>query len=129
MNEYQREKISCPGCQNKTLKATTLACGSCGIEISGQFQENEFVSLPSEDLHFLRVFVHCEGKIKDVEKALGISYPSVKSKLQSLRIKLAKKVETEDLSIPEILEKMNNQEIDYQAGLSLIKKIKGGKNA
>lgn len=41
-------------------------------------------NLNDDQLHFLSVFVHCEGKIKDVEKALGVSYPTVKSQLAQL---------------------------------------------
>ena len=39
-------------------------------------------------MHFLRIFVHSEGKIREIEKALGVSYPTVKARLTNLKEKL-----------------------------------------
>jgi hypothetical protein len=49
---------------------------------------NEFGSLTPDELHFLRVFIYCEGRIRDMEAALGVSYPTVKGHLASIKEKL-----------------------------------------
>lgn len=54
------------------------------IAIEGDFQPCEFCRLPEEDLDFAKVFIKCRGNIKDVEKELGISYPTVRGKLDSV---------------------------------------------
>jgi hypothetical protein len=58
------------------------------VEVKGNFATTEFQKLDQENLHFLRIFIHCDGKIRDIEKALGISYPTVKARLAELKIQL-----------------------------------------
>lgn len=72
----------CPVCGEK-LSITKLGCPKCSTAIEGDFQPCEFCRLPEEDLEFIKVFIKCRGNIKDVEKELGISYPTVRGKLDS----------------------------------------------
>lgn len=65
-----------------------LACGDCGIKVEGPFQLNEFATLAPEDLHFLRIFVRAEGRIREMETALGLSYPTIRTRLTALKNKL-----------------------------------------
>src|SRR4051812_42303642 len=80
--------IRCPACQG-ALIPTQLHCNSCEISITGEFLVNEFASLGQEDLHFLRIFVLCEGHIREMESALGVSYPTIKTRLAKLKETLA----------------------------------------
>jgi len=73
----------CPVCGEK-LSITKLGCPKCTTTIEGDFQPCEFCRLPEEDLEFIKVFIKCRGNIKDVEKELGISYPTVRGKLDSV---------------------------------------------
>ncbi len=73
----------CPVC-NHELQITKLSCTKCHTSIQGQFKSCEFCSLPKEELDFLKIFIKCRGNIKDVEREMGISYPTVKGKLNSL---------------------------------------------
>jgi hypothetical protein len=66
-----------------------LACPACDIKVEGPFQLNEFATLAQDDLHFLRIFVRCEGRIRDMEAALGLSYPTIRGRLSALKHKLA----------------------------------------
>jgi len=82
--------IRCPSC-NGQLYPRVLVCDSCGLKVEGEFVMNEFDSLSPDELHFLRVFVQCEGRIRDMEAALGVSYPTVKGLLASIKEKLSLK--------------------------------------
>ncbi len=82
--------IRCPSC-NGQLYPRVLVCDSCGLKVEGEFVMNEFDSLAPDELHFLRVFVQCEGRIRDMEAALGVSYPTVKGLLASIKEKLSLK--------------------------------------
>jgi len=62
-----------------------LRCADCGLEVSTRYAGNEFAQLTDEQLHLLRIFVLCEGRIRDMESALGVSYPTVKARLAGLR--------------------------------------------
>jgi len=79
--------VRCPSC-NGQLYPRVLVCDSCGLKVEGDFVLNEFGSLTPDELHFLRVFIHCEGRIRDMEAALGVSYPTVKGHLASIKEKL-----------------------------------------
>jgi hypothetical protein len=73
----------CPVCQGR-LQVTHLRCEQCATELSGEFAPNEFARLASDKLEFLRTFLSCRGNLKEVEGALGISYPTVRARLDGL---------------------------------------------
>ena len=79
--------IRCPSCGGQ-LFPRLLVCDTCGLKVEGEFVSNEFGALTPDELHFLRVFIYCEGRIKDMEAALGVSYPTVKGHLASIKEKL-----------------------------------------
>lgn len=73
----------CPVCKDR-LKIEKLKCNSCGTVIENQFELSKFDYLDDEQLYFAEVFIKCRGSIKDVEKHLGISYPTVRAKLDDV---------------------------------------------
>ncbi len=79
--------LRCPSCSGP-LYPRLLVCEACGLKVEGDFVVNEFGELTPDELHFLRVFINCEGRIKDMEAALGVSYPTVKAQLASIKGKL-----------------------------------------
>ena len=80
--------LKCPNCSGD-LRPAVLVCDPCGVRIEARFDPpNEFARLSRDDLHLLRIFVHTEGSIRDMESALGISYPTVKQRLAQLRERL-----------------------------------------
>ena len=137
--------VRCPSC-NGQLYPRTLVCDSCGLKVEGDFVMNEFGSLTPDELHFLRVFIYCEGRIRDMEAALGVSYPTVKGHLASIKEKLNlsgprfqgaarehgtptdSQVPLEDAPADEVLEKLESGQISYKDAVKLLKgKKKGGK--
>ncbi len=70
----------CPIC-GEELAVTRLHCGACDIQIAGRFRLGRFQRLGADQLAFLEVFVKNRGIIKDVEAELGISYPTVRARL------------------------------------------------
>jgi hypothetical protein len=80
--------LACPSCHS-LLRPKVLACPDCDIKVEGPFQLNEFATLAPDDLHFLRIFVRSEGRIRDMETALGLSYPTIRARLTALKNKLS----------------------------------------
>ncbi|HDK7157899.1 TPA: DUF2089 domain-containing protein [Clostridium botulinum] len=74
---------TCPVC-GKKLKITRIKCSSCNTVIENDFKFSKFDYLTKEQLKFIEVFIMCRGSIKDVEKQLGISYPTVRAKLDEV---------------------------------------------
>ncbi len=77
----------CPVC-GEELTVNRLTCGSCQTVIENRFQLSKFDYLSSEDLYFTETFIKCRGNIKEVEKELKISYPTVRAKLDGIIEKL-----------------------------------------
>lgn len=73
----------CPVCSNN-LKAIKLKCTSCNTIIDNEFELSKFDYLNNEQLYFIETFIKCRGNIKEVEKELGISYPTVRAKLDEV---------------------------------------------
>ncbi len=66
------------------LYVSELASDESGVTIRGRFALSRFARLDAEQTHFLETFLRCRGTINAVEKELGISYPTVKARLDSL---------------------------------------------
>jgi hypothetical protein len=73
----------CPICSEQ-LKVSRLECDSCGTRLEGSFSLGRFHALSPEQLEFLETFIRARGNIKDVERELGISYPTVRSRLDAV---------------------------------------------
>jgi hypothetical protein len=71
----------CPICGQDT-EVTTIYCNDCGTKIEGHFHLCRFCRLTEEQKLFIETFVKCRGNIKEVEKRLGISYPTVRNRLE-----------------------------------------------
>lgn len=73
----------CPMCEAE-LVVTHLRCQECGTGLEGVFHLNKFDRLGRDQLRFVDVFVKNRGVIRDVERELGISYPTVRSRLDEV---------------------------------------------
>jgi hypothetical protein len=73
----------CPICEAE-LVVTHLRCQRCGTGLDGTFTLNKFDRLSREQLRFVDVFIKNRGVIRDVERELGISYPTVRSRLDEV---------------------------------------------
>jgi hypothetical protein len=73
----------CPICSAQ-LKVVRLECDSCGTRLEGSFSLGRFHALSPEQLEFLETFIRARGNFKDVERELGISYPTVRSRLDAM---------------------------------------------
>ena len=78
---------TCPICGGD-MSVVKLDCDRCGSSLTGQFEPCEFCQLDNDSLSFLRTFLRCRGNIKEVERTLKISYPTVKGRLDNLLGKL-----------------------------------------
>ena len=85
-----RPPRDCPVCSSR-LEITQLGCRTCGTGLSGHFAPCEFCALDDGDLQMLRVFLASRGNMRDLERHLGVSYPTARARFDDLlrRIGLA----------------------------------------
>ena len=60
-----------------------------GVAIEGRFTLPPLAQLAGEDQIFVAAFVRCHGSIKQMEKYFGVSYPTIKNRLNKIGSKLA----------------------------------------
>ncbi len=80
----QSEISRCPNCQ-QPLRVTELTCETCDLRLQGHFERGcRFCALEPDQRELLDVFLSCRGVIRDMEKALDLSYPTVRGRVDAL---------------------------------------------
>jgi len=74
---------TCPVCSNE-LSVTRLQCRSCGTALEGDFSVGRFGRLNRDQLALLESFLRSRGNLREMERELGISYPTVRSRVEAL---------------------------------------------
>jgi hypothetical protein len=123
----QEEKMNkrlkqCPVC-NSNLEIVEYHCSSCDTSIKGKFGIGDLSLLTATQQEFAKTFLCCSGNIKEVEKALNISYPTVKNRLAEIINTLcSKEQKVEDVRSDEILNEIENGNLSVEEALSKLKK-------
>lgn len=73
----------CPTCRGR-LAPTAFSCDDCGTEVRGAFTPCDFCRLDADQRHLLRVFLASRGNTKELERHLGVSYPTARARLDGL---------------------------------------------
>ena len=74
---------TCPVCANE-LAVTRLHCRSCGTTLEGDFSVGRFGRLNRDQLTLLESFLRSRGNLREMERELGISYPTIRSRVEAL---------------------------------------------
>lgn len=77
------EITSCPICKSE-LAVRELYCPACEVSYRGNFSQSWLGGLKPQQLEFIKLFIIVQGNIKEMEKRLGISYPTVKNRLAEI---------------------------------------------
>ncbi len=95
----------CPSCES-ALVVSELTCPSCALRLQGRFERGcKLCALDPEQKKLLDVFLGCRGVLKDMEKVLGISYPTVRTRLDALLTSLGYAPREEARTIEEVAER------------------------
>ena len=106
------------------LEVTRLECPTSGVVIEGRFQPNEFALLPEEQLEFMRIFIKVRGNLKEVERVLGLSYPTVRQRFEGLLKVLGYEAYADaDDERAEVLEKLEKGEITPEQATKKLQSI------
>ncbi len=120
---------NCPVCGD-TLTVTRLHCANCDTAIEGRFTLGRLSRLNADQLHFVETFLRCEGTLKRVEKELGISYPTVRARLEDAIRAMGFEVVSDYVEQPgrlsdaergHILDRLDRGEISSEEALALLR--------
>ena len=85
----------CPSCKNE-LKVKSLICERCETEIQGQYELSTLASLSAEEQEFIVEFIKASGSLKEMAKILGLSYPTVRNRLDEIIKRIESGNKTDD---------------------------------
>jgi hypothetical protein len=114
----RRPPLNCPVC-NERLAVTRLSCPACDTELSGAFATCEFCVLTNEDREILRVFLASRGNMKELERHLGVSYPTARARFDALlgKIGIDRTPAPPAPTRVELMEQVARGEIDIEEAL------------
>lgn len=105
------------------LKVTCLHCTKCDTQYRGNFHFDKFNYLTVEQKRFIEIFLKCRGNIREVEKELNISYPTVRSRLDDIIHALGYDLSREvpQTNMKEVIDSLSKGEISYEQAMKMIK--------
>lgn len=113
----------CPVCHDNLL-VTRLVCRNCGTSLEGRFDLGRLFRLTTEQRHFVEVFIRCEGKLNRVQEELGLSYPTVRNRLEEVIRAMGYQVSKDERGDEErrqdVLQRLASQEISAEEALDLL---------
>src|SRR5438309_732504 len=75
--------IACPSCGGQ-LGISRMVCSDCRISIEGEFSIPGIFRLNRSQIDFVEVFLKNRGNIREVERELGVSYPTVRARVDDV---------------------------------------------
>lgn len=113
----------CPVCGGE-LTISEFKCPNCDVTIRGNFHLDDFAKLSDEQLYFLKIFIKNRGNLSDVQKEIGISYPTAKARLEGVVRAMGFTEEKPNIDTLKILEKIEKGELTPEEAKEI---LRGGK--
>src|SRR5215468_11009116 len=73
----------CPYCSH-AMTVSCMRCHECGVSIEAAFPTPRLANLPTEHQRFIEIFVLAGGNLKQIAEQAGVSYPTVRSRLDKV---------------------------------------------
>ncbi|MCK4576203.1 DUF2089 domain-containing protein [candidate division WOR-3 bacterium] len=112
----------CPVCHG-ALEIRELGCNKCDVTIRGKFPFSGIFQLSPEQMEFVKIFLKSRGNIKEVEKEVGISYPTVRGKLNDVLKSLGMEPDKKSMKREEVLESLSKGDITAEEAVEKLKKL------
>lgn len=117
----------CPACGGPIV-ITEIKCSACHLTMQGEFKPGLFSTLSEDQLTFVRAFLRVRGNLSEMEKVLGVSYPTIRNKLDEInqaldRAENAPARAADDSPRTAILNRLAAGEIDATQALEQLKML------
>ncbi|MDD2431132.1 MAG: DUF2089 domain-containing protein [Firmicutes bacterium] len=120
----------CPACSSELIE-TSLYCQTCNTEIKGEFTRSKLAMLNEEQEEFVLKFLSTRGSLKEMERILGVSYPTVRARLDEILKSLdIMPLTSEDAEVLDrrraILDDLDSGRLSAEKAADLLRKLKAG---
>ena len=113
----------CPACGGGDFEIERIRCEECKTAVEGSFSISPLGSLPLEHQEFVEIFLKCRGNIKDVERELGVSYPTVRGRLDRAIAALGFSDSDRAERRRDILQALSNRETSPEEAVKALKEL------
>ena len=83
MAESKPVTQDCPYCQSP-MTVTQMSCSACSVRIDAEFPMSRLGAMPVEHQRFIEMFVLAGGNLKEIAEQVGVSYPTIRSRLDKV---------------------------------------------
>src|SRR5271168_736617 len=119
-------KALCPDCK-EPLSINRLACPTCKLSLEGDFEVSALGKLSADDQAFVIAFVRHHGSLKKMESLFGISYPTVKNRLNAISAALDRNFAAPSPNLY-VLEQLSRGELNVEEALERLSENKEGES-
>ncbi|MCD4778977.1 MAG: DUF2089 domain-containing protein [Candidatus Omnitrophica bacterium] len=112
----------CPICQNN-LNVKKLSCSHCQVDFEGEFYTSPLMALSQDHQQFIELFVLSSGSLKEMAQIMGVTYPTVRSRLDRVIDRLKDELKERDDFKNQILEKVAQGSITAEKAADIIKNL------
>ena len=118
------EKLTskCPCCSS-SMEIERLRCTSCDVAVEGRIPIPRLARLPAEDREFVELFVRSSGSLKAVAEKMGISYPTIRSRLNRIIQALEQEEDNERTIRHQILDEVEQGVIDVDEAVRRLREM------
>lgn len=114
----------CPLCQDHRMRVSRITCDSCDLSVEGDIHVAPLARLTGPDMQLAEAFFLSGGNLKMLAEQLGITYPTLRKRLDALIGEVAQHHRLDGRKIDTILARIEAGEIDAEKGIRLIKDIR-----
>ena len=112
-------KAICPECR-APMQVQRLTCPEGHVAMEGVFEVPALANLSLEEQLFVTAFLRCHGSIKRMEDLFGISYPTVKNRLNAIVDKLDQALDAPSSNL-QVLERLDQGEVTVDEALARVR--------
>ncbi len=112
----------CPYCQH-SMTVSRMSCHECGVAIDAAFPTPRLANLPTEHQRFIEIFVLAGGNLKQIAEQAGVSYPTVRSRLDKVIDSLRQEIARTQQVRGTILDAVSESKLDADEAARIIKAV------
>jgi hypothetical protein len=112
----------CPYCQ-QAMTVSRMTCHVCDVSVEATFPTARLANLPTEHQRFIEIFILASGSLKEMAEQTGVSYPTVRSRLDKVIVALREEIGRTQTTKGSILDAVSAGKLSAEEAARLIKAI------